>query len=82
MKKKSKKFFIIIRIYMQRLYILLCAYQFIYKYRCLKAKVIKTNFLGNDMPKNMHYTCIACKNHLKIYLAKCKYKTKKYKCPN
>ena len=32
-------------------YILLCAYQFIYKYRCLKAKVIKTNFLGNDMPK-------------------------------
>ena len=33
----------------------------------LKAKVkqfdgmIKTNFLGNDMPKaNMHYTCIAC----------------------
>ena len=36
---------------MQRLYILLCAYQFIYKYRCLKAKVIKTNFLGNDMPK-------------------------------
>ena len=23
--------------------------------------VIKTNFLGNDMPKeNMHYTCIAC----------------------
>ena len=33
----------------------------------LKAKVrefdgdIKTNFLGNDMPKeNMHYICIAC----------------------
>ena len=33
----------------------------------LKAKlrefdgVIKTNFLGNDVPKeNMHYTCIAC----------------------
>ena len=23
--------------------------------------VIKTNFLGNDVPKeNMHYTCIAC----------------------
>ena len=23
--------------------------------------MIKTNFLGNDMPKeNMHYTCIAC----------------------
>ena len=38
---------------------------FLNKY--LKAKVrefngvIKTNFLGNDMPKeNMHYTCIAC----------------------
>ena len=30
---------------------MLCAYQFIYKYRCLKAKVIKTNFLGNDMQK-------------------------------
>ena len=38
-------------------------------YECgyLKAKVrefdgmIKTNFLGNGMPKqNMHYTCIAC----------------------
>ena len=33
----------------------------------IKAKVrefddkIKTNFLGNDVPKeNMHYTCIAC----------------------
>ena len=33
----------------------------------LKAKVrqfdgmIKTNFLGNDMPnENMHYTCVAC----------------------
>ena len=39
----------------------------VYEYRYLKAKVrefdsvIKTNFLGNDMPKeNMHYTCIAC----------------------
>ena len=39
----------------------------IYKKKYLKAKVrrfdgvIKTNFLGNDMPKeNMHYTCIAC----------------------
>ena len=38
----------------------------IYEYRYLKAKVrefdgvIKTNFLGNDIPKeNMHYTCIA-----------------------
>ena len=68
---------------MQWLYILLCAYQFIYKYRCLKAKVIKINFLGNGMSKkNMHYTCIACKNHPQVYLEKCKYWTKKYKCPD
>ena len=57
-----------------------------YEYEYLKAKVkefdgvIKTNFLGNDMPnENMHYTCIACitidsimnidkKNHLQVYL--------------
>ena len=39
----------------------------VYEYIYLKAKVrefdgvIKTNFLGNDMPKeNMHYICIAC----------------------
>ena len=39
----------------------------VYEYKYLKTKVrefdgvIKTNFLGNDMPKeNMHYTCIAC----------------------
>ena len=39
----------------------------VYEYRYLKAKVrefdgaIKTNFLGNDLPKeNMHYTCTAC----------------------
>ena len=38
---------------MQLLYILLCAYQFIYKYRYLKAEVIKTNFLGNDMSKKI-----------------------------
>ena len=36
---------------MQWLYVLLCAYQFRCKYRYLKAKVIKTNFLVNDMPK-------------------------------
>ena len=37
------------------------------EYKYLKAKVtecdgvIKTNFLGNDIPKgNMHYICIAC----------------------
>ena len=61
----------------------------------LKAKVResdsvrKTNFLGNDTPKeNMHYTCIACitidsvmridkKNHLQVYLEECKYRVKK-----
>ena len=66
-----------------------------YEYKYLKAKVrefngvIKTNFLGNDMPKeNMHYTCIACitidsvltidkKNHPQVYLEECKYKVKK-----
>ena len=39
----------------------------VYQYKYLKAKVrefdgiIRTNFLGNGIPKeNMHYTCIAC----------------------
>ena len=39
----------------------------VYEYKYLKAKVgefdgvIKTNFLGNGMPKeNMYYSCIAC----------------------
>ena len=39
----------------------------VYEYRYVKANAsefdgaIKTNFLGNDVPKeNMHYTCIAC----------------------
>ena len=39
----------------------------VYDEKYLKTKVreydgvIKTNFLGNDVPKeNMHYTCIAC----------------------
>ena len=67
----------------------------VYKQKYLKAKVrefdgvIKTNFLGNDVPKeNMHYTCIACitidsvmridkKNHPQVYLEECKYKVKK-----
>ena len=67
----------------------------VYEYRYLKAKfkefdgVIKTNFLGNDVPKqNMHYTCITCitidsvlridkKNHLQVYLEECKYRAKK-----
>ena len=51
--------------------------------------VIKTNFLGNGVPKeNKHYTCIACitidsvmrmdkKNHPQVYLEECKYKVKK-----
>ena len=50
---------------------------------------IKTNFLGNKVPKeNMHYTCIPCisidsgmkmekKNHPQVYLEECKYKKKK-----
>ena len=67
----------------------------VYEYKYLKAKVrefdgmIKTNFLGNNMPKeNMHYTCIACitidsvmridkKNHPQVYLEECKYRVKK-----
>ena len=67
----------------------------VYEYKYLKAKVrefdgvIKTNFLGNDIPKeNMHYTCIACitidsvmnfdkKNHLQVCLEECKYRVKK-----
>ena len=51
--------------------------------------VIKTNFLGNDTPKeNMHYTCIACitndsvmrmdqKNQPQVYSEECKYRIKK-----
>ena len=27
--------------------------------------------------KNMHYICIACKNHTRIYFKKCKYRTKR-----
>ena len=53
--------------------------------------VIKTNFLGNGIPKeNMHYICIACitinsvkkiekKNHPQVHLEECKYKAKKLK---
>ena len=65
------------------------------EYKYLKAKVrvfdgvIKTNFLGNYIPKeNMHYFCIACitidsvlkmdkKNHPQVYLEECKYRVKK-----
>ena len=67
----------------------------VYDKKYLKTKVreydgmIKTNFLGNGMPKeNMHYTCIACitidsvmkmnkKYFLQVYLEECKYKIKK-----
>ena len=69
----------------------------VYEEKYLKTKVreydgvIKTNFLGNDVPKeNMHYTCIACitidyvmrmekKNFPQVYLEECKYKIKKIK---
>ena len=67
----------------------------VYDQTCIKAKVrefdgvIKTNFLGDEIPKeNMHYTCIACitinsvskigkKNYPQVYLEECKYKVKK-----
>ena len=53
--------------------------------------MIKTNFLGDETPKeNLHCTCIACitidsvmmiekKNYLLVYLEECKYKPKKIK---
>ena len=53
--------------------------------------VIKTNFLGDEIPKeSMHYTCIACitvdsvmrmekKNYPQVYLREFKYKMKKTK---
>ena len=71
----------------------------IYENKCLKAKVrelngnIKTNFLGNNVPKeNTYYTCIACitldsvlkmnkKNYPQIYLEECKYKVKQVRTP-
>ena len=67
----------------------------VYEYKYLEAKVkefdgvIKTNLLGDDMPKeNMHYTCTASitidsvliidkKNHPQVYLEECKYRAKK-----
>ena len=69
----------------------------VYDEKYIKAKVrefngvIKTNFLGDEVPKeNEHYTCIACitidsvmrmekKNYLQVYLEECKYKIKKTK---
>ena len=71
----------------------------VYEYKYLRTKVrevdslIKTNFLGNGVPKgNMHYACIACisndsvmkmgKKHFpQVYLEECKYKTKKIQMP-
>ena len=71
----------------------------IYDKKYIKAKVrefdgmIKTNFLGNKVPKeNMRYTCIACltidsvirmdkKNYPQVYLGECKYKLKKIQMP-
>ena len=71
----------------------------IYENKYLKAKVrefdgsIKTNFLGNNIPKeNTYYTCIACitldsvlkmgkKNYPQVYLEECKYKVKKINTP-
>ena len=69
----------------------------VYYEQYIKAKVgecngvIKTNFLGDEIPKeNAHYTCIACitidsvmrmgkKNYPQVYLEKCKYKMEKTK---
>ena len=71
----------------------------IYENKYLKAKVrefngnIKTNFLGNNLPKeNTYYTCIACitvdsvlrmnkKKYPQVYLEECKYKIKKIHLP-
>ena len=69
----------------------------VYDEKYIKAKVrefngvIKTNFLGDEVPKeNKHYTCIACitidsvmrmekKNYPQVYLEEYKYKMKKTK---
>ena len=69
----------------------------VYDEKYIKAKVrefngvIKTNFLGDEIPKeSMHYTCIACitidsvmrmekKNYLQVYLEECRYRMKKTK---
>ena len=71
----------------------------IYENKYLKAKVrefdsdIKTNFLGNGLPKeNIYHTCIASitidsvlrmnkKNYPQVYLEECKYKIKKIHTP-
>ena len=71
----------------------------IYENKYLKAKVrefngnIKTNFLGNNVPKeNTYHTCIACitlgsvlkmnkRIYPQVYLEECKYKVKKINTP-
>ena len=71
----------------------------VYDKTYIKSKVrefdgkIKTNFWGNEVPKeNIHYTCIACitidsvmridkKNHPQVYLEKSKYRVKKIQTP-
>ena len=71
----------------------------VYDKKYLKTKVkeydgvIKTNFLGSDVPKeNKHYTCIAYitigsamrmdkRNYPQIYLEECKYKIKRTQIP-
>ena len=71
----------------------------IHENKYLKTKVrefdgnIKTNFLGNNVPKeNTYYTCIACiiidsvmkmnkKNYPQVYLEECKHKVKKINTP-
>ena len=71
----------------------------IYENKYLKAKLrefdgdIKTNLLGNDLPKeNTYYSCIACitidsiikikkKNYPQVYLEEFKYKIKKARTP-
>ena len=71
----------------------------VYENKYLKTKVrefdcsIKTNFLGNNIPKEKtHYTCIACttvdsvmkmnkKNHPRVFFEECKYKVKKINTP-
>ena len=68
-----------------------------YKYLKAKVRVfngvIKTNVLSNGMPKeNVFYSCIACisidsvinfnkKDHLQVYLEKCKYRIRKTQMP-
>ena len=69
----------------------------VYDKKYIKAKVrefngvIKTNFLGDEVPKeNEYYACIASitidsvmkmknKNYLQVYLEECKYRIKKTK---